>query len=67
MFAVLNLLPIPGLDGGHALFALFEIITGKKPSDKFLEYAQIAGMLFLFALILLAMWNDIARFILKIR
>jgi regulator of sigma E protease len=61
MLAVLNLLPIPALDGGHILFLLFEIITGKKPHDKFLEYAQVVGMFILFALMILAFGNDIYR------
>ena len=59
MLAVLNLLPIPALDGGHILFLLFEIITGKKPHDKFLEYAQVVGMFILFGLMILAFGNDI--------
>lgn len=61
MLAVLNILPIPALDGGHILFTLYEIITRKKPSDKFLEYAQIVGMILLFAIIILAFGNDILR------
>ncbi len=61
MLAVLNLLPIPALDGGHILFVLYEMATGKKPSDKFLEYAQIAGMFVLFGIMLLAFGNDIYR------
>jgi regulator of sigma E protease len=61
MLAVLNLLPIPALDGGHILFVIFEMITGKKPSDKFLEYAQIAGMFILFGIMFLAFGNDIYR------
>ena len=61
MLAILNLLPIPALDGGHILFTLYEIITGKKPSDKFLEYAQVAGMIFLMLLVFLAFGNDILR------
>jgi regulator of sigma E protease len=61
MLAVLNILPIPALDGGHILFTLYEIITRRKPSDKFLEYAQMAGMLFLMALMILAFGNDIIR------
>ena len=56
--AFMNLLPIPALDGGHVLFTLGEMITGRKPSDKFLEYAQIAGMIFLLALMLYANGND---------
>lgn len=59
MLAVLNLLPIPALDGGHIAFTLYEIITGKKPSDKFLEYAQIIGMVLLMGLMILAFGNDI--------
>ncbi len=61
MLAVLNLLPIPALDGGHILFLIYEIITRKKPSDKFLEYAQIVGMFFLFGIMFLAFGNDIYR------
>lgn len=61
MLAVLNLLPIPALDGGHVLFVLFEMITGRKPSDKFLEYAQMVGMVLLLSLIVLAFSNDIVR------
>ena len=59
ILAVMNILPIPALDGGHVLFLLFEIITGRKPSDKFLEYAQIVGMVILFSLLLYANGNDI--------
>lgn len=58
ILAFMNLLPIPALDGGHVLFTLIEMITGRKPSDKFLEYAQIAGMIVLFALMLFANGND---------
>ncbi|OFY39220.1 MAG: RIP metalloprotease RseP [Bacteroidetes bacterium GWF2_40_14] len=61
MLAVVNLIPIPALDGGHILFLLYEIITRRKPSDKFLEYAQLVGMLFLFAIMFLAFGNDIYR------
>lgn len=61
MLAVLNLLPIPALDGGHIIFLIFEIITGKKPNDKFLEYAQVFGMIILFGLMILAFGNDIYR------
>ena len=61
MLAILNVLPIPGLDGGHVLFLMFEIITGRKPSDKFLEYAQIVGMILLFALLIFANGNDILK------
>ncbi len=58
MLAFMNLLPIPALDGGHVLFTLGEMITGRKPSEKFLEYAQIAGMVILLALMLYANGND---------
>ena len=64
VFAVMNILPIPGLDGGHIVFVLWEIVTGKKPSDKVLEYAQMVGMILLFALMIFAFGNDIRRFIL---
>ncbi len=50
ILAIMNLLPIPALDGGHVLFLMYEIITGRKPGDKFLEYAQIAGMIILFSI-----------------
>ena len=61
----MNILPIPALDGGHVMFLLFEVITGKKPSDKFLEYAQIAGMIILFSLLIFANGNDILRLLRK--
>lgn len=61
MLAVLNLLPIPALDGGHIMFLFYEMITRRKPSDKVMEYAQIAGMLVLFAIMFLAFGNDIYR------
>jgi regulator of sigma E protease len=59
--AFANLLPIPALDGGHALFTLYEMITGKAPSDKFLERAQVVGMIIIFSLMFLALGNDILR------
>jgi regulator of sigma E protease len=65
ILAVMNILPIPALDGGHVMFLLFEVITGKKPSDKFLEYAQIAGMIILFSLLIFANGNDILKLIRK--
>jgi regulator of sigma E protease len=65
ILAVMNILPIPALDGGHVIFLLFEVITGRKPSDKFLEYAQIAGMILLFSLLLFANGNDILKLIRK--
>lgn len=61
MLAILNLLPIPALDGGHVMFLVYEIISGRKPSDKFMEYAQIAGMVFLLGLLVFANGNDIVR------
>ena len=66
ILAVMNILPIPGLDGGHVMFLLFEVVTGRKPSDKFLEYAQIAGMIILFSLLIFANGNDIIRLIKKL-
>lgn len=59
MLGALNILPIPGLDGGHILFLLFEMITGRKPSDKFLDIAETIGMVFLICLMILAFGNDI--------
>lgn len=64
MLAVLNILPIPALDGGHLVFTVYEMITKRKPSDKFLEYAQTVGMLLLLGLMILAFGNDIFRFFL---
>ena len=61
MLAVLNILPIPGLDGGHSLFTLWEIVTGRKPSDKFLEVMQYIGFILLMALLIYANGNDIVR------
>lgn len=65
ILAFMNILPIPALDGGHVLFVLWEIVTRRKPSEKFLERAQICGMFFLLALLLYANGNDIYRFIFK--
>jgi regulator of sigma E protease len=62
ILAFMNILPIPALDGGHVLFLLVEMITRRKPSDKFLEHAQIAGMAFLILLLLYANGNDIYKF-----
>lgn len=61
ILAIMNLLPIPALDGGHVLFLLYEMITGRKPSDKFLEKAQMVGMVFLLLLMALAFGNDILK------
>ena len=65
ILAVMNILPIPGLDGGHALFTLWEVITGRKPSDKFLEIMQYIGFAILFALLIYANGNDIYRLFTK--
>ncbi len=59
ILAIMNILPIPALDGGHVMFTLFEMITGRKPGDKFLEYAQIVGMVILLSLLLYANLNDV--------
>ena len=63
MLGVMNLLPIPALDGGHIVFCLFEMLTGRKPSDKFMIGAQMVGMFLLILLMMLAFGNDIARLI----
>ncbi|WP_372746511.1 RIP metalloprotease RseP [Lutibacter sp.] len=65
MLGFMNLLPIPALDGGHVVFTLFEMITGRKPNDKFLEYAQITGFILLIGLLLLANGNDVVKLISK--
>lgn len=65
ILAVMNILPIPALDGGHVMFLIYEVVTGRKPSDKFLEYAQITGMIILLALLIFANGNDILRLIRK--
>ena len=62
ILAFMNILPIPALDGGHVLFLFYEIIARRKPSDKFMEYAQMAGMILLFGLLIWANFNDILRF-----
>jgi regulator of sigma E protease len=61
ILAFMNILPIPALDGGHALFTIAEMITGRKPSDKFMEYAQMVGMVLLLGLMLYAFGLDIWR------
>ena len=63
ILAFMNILPIPALDGGHVLFLLYEIIARRKPSDKFMERAQMAGMILLFALLIYANFNDVLRFL----
>ena len=65
ILAFMNILPIPALDGGHVLFLLYEVITRREPNQKFLEYAQIAGMVFLIGLLIYANGNDIYRFFIK--
>lgn len=65
ILAFMNILPIPALDGGHVTFLLYEIVTGRKPSDKFLEYAQIVGMLLLLTILVYANGNDIFRYFFK--
>ena len=65
ILAFINILPIPALDGGHVMFLLYEVIARRKPSDKFLEYAQVTGMFLLFALLIYANGNDIFRFFFK--
>ena len=63
ILGVMNLLPIPALDGGHVMFLLYEVITGRKPNEKFMEYAQIAGMILIIGLILYANGNDLFRWL----
>jgi len=65
MLAVLNLLPIPALDGGHVMFLLYEMISGRKPSEKFLERAQLVGFFILIGLVLFANGNDIFKAVFK--
>ncbi|MDR1525643.1 MAG: RIP metalloprotease RseP [Tannerella sp.] len=62
ILAFMNILPIPALDGGHVMFLLYEVVTRRKPGDKFLEYAQITGMIILFSLLIFANGNDLLRF-----
>ena len=61
ILAFMNILPIPALDGGHVMFLMYEIISGRKPNDRFMEYAQMFGFLLLLAVLLLANGNDIYR------
>ncbi|MAB58851.1 MAG: RIP metalloprotease RseP [Aequorivita sp.] len=63
ILAFMNILPIPALDGGHVMFLLYEIVTGRKPNDKFMEYAQMVGFFILIALVLFANGNDIYRWL----
>ena len=62
ILAVMNLLPIPALDGGHVMFLLWEVVTGRKPSDKFMEYATIVGFIVIIGLVLYANGLDVLRF-----
>ena len=61
ILAFMNVLPIPALDGGHAMFLIYELIARRKPSDKFMEYSQMAGMSLLLLLMLFANGNDILK------
>jgi regulator of sigma E protease len=61
ILAFMNVLPIPALDGGHVMFLLYEMVTRRKPSEKFMEYAQIVGMVIIFGLLIFANTNDIIR------
>jgi len=63
ILGIMNIIPIPALDGGHVMFLLYEVVTGRKPNDKFLEYAQVAGMILIFGLILYANGNDLFRWL----
>jgi regulator of sigma E protease len=65
ILAFMNILPIPALDGGHVMFLLYEMVTGRKPSDKFLEYAQMIGFFLLIALLLFANGNDLYKWLFK--
>ena len=61
MLAFMNILPIPALDGGHVVFLLYEMVTGRKPNDKVMEYAQMVGFFILIALVLFSNGNDIYK------
>lgn len=63
ILAFMNILPIPALDGGHVVFLLYEMVTGRKPNEKFMEYAQLVGFIILIALVLFANGNDIYRWL----
>jgi regulator of sigma E protease len=66
ILAFINVLPIPALDGGHVTFLIYEIVSGRKPDDKFLEYAQIVGMIIILFLVLYSNGNDLYRWILRL-
>jgi regulator of sigma E protease len=61
VLALMNLLPIPALDGGHVVFLLYEMVTSRKPSERFMEIAQYIGMTFILSLIAFAIYNDLTR------
>jgi len=63
ILAFMNLLPIPALDGGHFMFLLYEMVSGRKPGEKFMEYSQLAGLLFILALMALANGNDLWKWV----
>ena len=63
ILAFMNMLPIPALDGGHVMFLCYEVVSGRKPNDKFMEYAQIAGFFLLMGLVLFANGNDLYKFL----
>jgi regulator of sigma E protease len=65
VLAIMNILPIPALDGGHVLFLLVEMVTGRRPSDRFIIYAQVAGMAILLVIMIYAVGNDIHRLFIK--
>ena len=65
ILAFMNILPIPALDGGHVMFLLYEIVSGRKPSDKALEIGQMIGFVLLMSLLLFANGNDLFRFLFK--
>lgn len=65
ILAFMNILPIPALDGGHVMFLIYEVVSGRKPNEKFMEYAQIAGMVLLIGLLLYANGMDVVRAIFK--
>ena len=63
ILAFMNFLPIPALDGGHIMFLLYEMITGRKPGDKFMEYAQMVGIILLLSLLVYANGNDLYKWL----
>ena len=65
ILAFMNILPIPALDGGHVMFLLYEVVTRRKPNEKFMEYAQVVGMIFLFGLLIYVNANDLFKAIFK--